>query len=153
MKRSGWVTGVVVMQTLLASCFVGIFVFLLTLIRAPEVKQGHDAAAAIRGLKVAAGVIGPLALLVLASDYGLWKKRLWGWWLALFTDMGLVGALVYSVIDDGWDNFDWSIFAVTAASVVLVALLLLPPVRRFYWGETGASGRLQWSNGPKANEL
>jgi len=153
MKRSGWVTGVVVMQSLLALCFVGTCVFLLTLIGAPEVKPGQDAAAAIRGLKVAAGVVGPLALVVAVSAYGLWKSRLWGWWLALFTDMGLLGAFVYGMIDDGWGDIDWDMFAITTAVVVLVVLLLLPVVRRFYWRGAENGRALRRSNDPKANEL
>ena len=76
MKRSALLASVTLMQLLLGVLFSGICIFLLSLI--PEVIPGRNAAAAIWGLKFAAAIIGPLALLVLASLYGVWKGKLWG---------------------------------------------------------------------------
>ena len=42
------------------------------------------------------------------------------------------------MVDDGWKNFDWDIFAVTAASPLPTVLLALPVVRRFYWTAAGS---------------
>ena len=140
MRRSVWVTGVVVAHFLCGALFVGICVLLLILTRQPDLKQGQNAAVAIWGLKVAAGILAPLALVVFASAWGLWKKKLWGWWLALLTDAGLLGIFVYSMIDDGLDNIDWDMAALTVAALVLVVLVLAPPVRRFYWAGATVDG-------------
>ncbi len=120
--------------------FLGTCIVLLFLMRQPETKQGQNAAEAIFGLKVAAGILAPLALVVCVSAWGLWKRRLWGWWLALLMDAGLLGIFVYSMIDDGLASIDWDMAAVTAAAFVLVVLVLMPPVRRFYWARTTPSG-------------
>ncbi len=153
MKRSGWVTGVIVAQLLYGAFWLGTCVFLLVLIRYPEAKEGKDAAAAIRGLKVGAALVGPVALLVLVGGYGLWKERLLGWWLALLTDVGLAGALLYSMTNDGWSNLDWSMVSFTVAAFALVALLWVPSVRRFYWTGSGRAEPLTKLENAKANRL
>jgi hypothetical protein len=133
MRLPGWITGVVVAHVLCGVLLLGTCIVLLILIRQPDVKQGQDAAEAIWGLKVAVGIIAPLAAVVFVTAWGLWKKKLWGWWLALLTDAGLLGIFVYSMIDDGLNNIDWDMAALTVAAFVLVGLVLVPPVRRFYW--------------------
>jgi hypothetical protein len=62
----------------------------------------------------------------------MWKARQWGWWFALLTDLVLMVIFVYSSIDDGWNNLDWEMVAMTAVLVALIIFLLLPQVRRFY---------------------
>jgi uncharacterized membrane protein (DUF2068 family) len=133
MKRAGWVTGATVAQVLLGLLLCGTSLFLLSLIRSPEIKQGDSAAQAILGIKIAAGLIAPLGLLVLAGAYGLWKDKLWGWWLALLADLGLFSVFVYSLIDDGWNSMEWDTVVFTILPLVPIVFLLLPPVRRFYW--------------------
>jgi uncharacterized membrane protein (DUF2068 family) len=131
MKRSALLASVALMQLLLGVLFSGVCIFLLSLI--PEVIPGRNAAAAIWGLKVAAAIIGPLAVLVLASLYGVWKGKRWGWWLALVGDAALGGILVYSLIDDGWKNVDWTVVVLMAVPMVALVFLLLPKVRGVYW--------------------
>jgi len=131
MKRSALLASVTLMQLLLGVLFSGLFILLLSLL--PEVIPGQNAATAIWGLKVAAAIIGPLALLVLASLYGVWKGKLWGWWVAFVGDAALGGILIYSLIDDGWKNVDWTVVVLMAASMVALIFLLLPKVRRVYW--------------------
>ena len=133
MRRSGWVTGVIVMQFLFGVSLSSICIFLLSLIRLPEWELGPHAAATIWGLKVAAGILGPFAGAALVGPSGIWKNMLWGWWTAFLTDIGLFGVLLYSVIDGGWKNPDFDMVGLAAISVVLPVLLLLPTVRRFFW--------------------
>jgi len=133
MKRSAWVTGATVLQTLQGFFLAGLSVFLLSLVRLPEIKQGKDAAETLAGIKIAAGMIAAPAIPVLASAYGMWKHRLWGWWMALVTDMGLFIAFVYSMVDDGWSNVDWELVIFAALALFAVLMLLLPSVRSFYW--------------------
>jgi hypothetical protein len=37
------------------------------------------------------------------------------------------------MVDDGLRNIDWDVAGITAASVVVPLVLVLPTVRRFYW--------------------
>jgi uncharacterized membrane protein (DUF2068 family) len=132
-KRSGWISGVVVLQLLYALMLLSLPVYLLVLTRASQIRNASDAAAEISGLKIAAAVLGGPALVALIAWIGLWKEKLWGWWLTILTDLGLVGVFVYSLIDDGWHNIDWTDVVLTVSAVVPVICLLLPQVRRLYW--------------------
>ena len=132
MKRSGLITGVTTMQLLMALLLVGLCAYLFFLARSPETRQASDPSAAVWGLEVAAGIIAPFASLALAGAYGMWRDRLWGWWLSFLADAIFAGVLVYSVIDDGWSNADTELVICTVVSLLPVILLLLPSVRRFY---------------------
>ncbi|MGA8502898.1 MAG: DUF2127 domain-containing protein [Candidatus Sulfotelmatobacter sp.] len=133
MKRSGWITGAVVLQLLYTLMMLALPVYLLVLTRASETRSGPDAQASIAGLKIAAAVLLGPALVALAGWIGLWKEKLWGWWLTVLTDLGLVALLVYSMMDDGWHNIEWDVVVLSVIPLVLVIHLLLPKVRRFYW--------------------
>jgi len=135
MNRSRWITGAIVAHGLLALALVGLTMFLLRLARtaSPEVSQG---------LKIGALVLWCPALLAATSWYGLWKEKLWGWWLALVTDFGLLAILIYSVVDDGLGNIDWEMVGITVISAMFSVLLLIPTVRRFYWVHGTTAGRL-----------
>ncbi len=85
-------------------------------------------------LKVAAGILAPPALIVLIGVYGLWRTKLWGWWLALLTDLTLLGVFIYSAIDDGLNTIDWDIATLTLIPLLALSLLLTRPVRDRYWG-------------------
>jgi hypothetical protein len=131
-KRSRWVTGALVLQLLYTLMLLALPVYLLGLTRAPETRSGPDAQASITGLEIATAIIGGPALVGLVGWLGLWKEKLWGWWLTVLTDLGLVAALVYSMMDDGWHNIEWDVVVVSVIGVVPVVYLLLPQVRRFY---------------------
>jgi hypothetical protein len=135
------VTGVVVVQFLSAALFMGTCIVLVVLIRQAELKHGPDRASTVQGLKLALGILAPLATVVLVGAWGLAKNRPWGWWLAFLIDVGLLGILLYSMVDDGLDNIDWDMFQFPVVAFVLVAWLLAPAVRCFYWADTeGGSG-------------
>jgi uncharacterized membrane protein (DUF2068 family) len=130
MQRPVWVTSIIILQLLLGALFAGVCIYLLFLIRSPEMKQGP--AEGILGLKIAVGIIAPMALLVIVAAWGMWKARQWGWWFALLTNLALAVTFVYSSIDDGRNNLDWEMVAMTAVIVGLIIFLLLPQVRGFY---------------------
>jgi uncharacterized membrane protein (DUF2068 family) len=132
-NRSGWITGVVVLQLLYVLVMLALPVYLLVLTQTPETRNGPDAAEEISGLRIAAAMVGAPALVALVAWFGLWKEKLWGWWLTVLTDLGLVGVFVYSLIDDGWKNVDWEVAVMTMIAVVPVVYLLLPRVRKLYW--------------------
>jgi hypothetical protein len=140
-KRSGWITGVIVLQFLYALIMLALPIYLLVLTRASETRNSPDASEEISGLRVAAAVVGTPALIAFVAWFGLWREKLWGWWLTVLTDLGLVGVFGYSLIDDGWKNIDWDVVVLTMIGVVPLVFLLFPQVRKFYWRDSG--GELQ----------
>lgn len=132
-------------QFLCGALLLGTCVLLVVLIYEPEMKKSADAAAAIHGLKLAIGIVFPMALIVFVGAWGLARNKLWGWWVALLTDMGLFAAFLYSMIDDGINNIDWDMLSFTAVALVLAMWLLVPAVRRFYWadGEKSSAQELE----------
>ena len=132
MRRPVWVTSVIVLELLLGLFFAGICVYFVFLMRSPGMKQAPGAAAAVLGLRIAVGIIAPLALLVMVGAYGMTRRQPWGWWFAFVIDMMVAFIFVYSTFDDGWSSLDWEMMGLTAISIALIVLLLLPQVRRFY---------------------
>jgi hypothetical protein len=104
------------------------------LARSPEIVNDKDGAEAAHGLRIAAGLCAPLALIYFVAVYGLWKDKLWGWWLGFLLNLAAAGTLVYSVIDDGWSHSDATDIALPAVFIVLLVLFVIPAVRRHYWG-------------------
>ena len=118
MKRSGRITGVTIMQLLIALLLVGLCAYLLLLARFPQTRPGSAPASAVWGLEIAAGTIAPFASLALVGSYGMWRDRLWGWWLAFLADGIFAGVLMYCVADDGWNNADPELIVSTAIFLV-----------------------------------
>jgi hypothetical protein len=133
MKQSHWAKSATVVQALQAVLCLGVAVYLYALMFSAEISRAPDAGETIHGLKIAAGVLFVPGIVLLVAAFGLWGENLWGWWLAFLGDFGWASLLLYSMIDDGWANLDGSLLAVFAVSVIPVAILLLPSVRRNYW--------------------
>jgi hypothetical protein len=133
-KRSGWVTGVVVLQALWTIVLVALPIYLLILARSPGILNTPDGNDAARRLRVGAAAIALPALFAVVSSYGLWKRRLWGWSVALFSNTVMLGVLIYSMTDE--NTIDWDVAGVTLVSAILPILLLLPVVRKSYWPAT-----------------
>ena len=142
MKRPGWVTGVVVAQFLCGALLLGTCFFLADQIYRPEIKKETDRAVVIHGLKLAIGILAPVAVMVFVGAWGLLKGKLWGWWLVLLINFGLFGILVYSMVDDGLSSVEWDVFTFAAAALLLAIWLLVPAVRRFCWNDPGTNGNL-----------
>jgi uncharacterized membrane protein (DUF2068 family) len=121
-------TGIVALQFLYALMLLALAIYLIS-----ETLDGPNAQASIVGLEIAAAVIGGPALVALVGCIGLWKEKLWGWWLTVVADLGLVAVLVYSMMDDGWHNVEWDVVVLSVIPLLVVVCLLLPPVRRLYW--------------------
>ena len=143
MRRSGLVVGVTIVELLLALLLVGISVFLVVWMRSPEISQSQDAADEIFGLKIAVGVLVVPGFIMLLAALGMWKDKLWGWWLALLIDLGIAVTLIYGVIDDGWRVADKEDIALAVTSAVPVLLLLIPTVRKHYWQSSQMTLRQQ----------
>jgi uncharacterized membrane protein (DUF2068 family) len=69
----------------------------------------------------------------LFNAYGIWRRRLWGWWLSLVADLMWPTLGVAEIAAAGsWKNIDVPFVPVAALSLPSAMLLLLPSVRRFY---------------------
>jgi len=133
-SHSGWITGVIVIQTLWALALVSLVIYLLMLARSAKIVNAPDAKDAAHGIRMGAAVIAIPALFAIGSTFGLSKERLWGWWVALLSNILMLGTLIYSMLDE--NTIDWDMFGVTVISAILPVLLLLPAVRKFYWHRT-----------------
>jgi len=133
-KRSGWITGVIVAQFLCGALFLGTCVVLFFLMHQPAVSEAGTAPGSpSQALRLAEAILAPLATAVFVGAWGLAKGHLWGWWLAFLIDVGLFVILLTGMIDDGLRSIDWDMFSFTAVAFVLVGWLLVPCVRQFYW--------------------
>jgi hypothetical protein len=136
MKRPMLVTVVNVLQFLLGLSLAGVTVYLLTLTRSRETLADPDAVDTVHGLLIGALVLGIPALITLIAVWGLWKQRFWGWVLSLATDVGMLAVFLYSIV--GENTRDADEVAMAVAFFAPVVLLLLPAVRKFYWGATAS---------------
>ena len=118
-------------QALWTSLLIAFPVYLLSLTRSRDILSSPEARESVYGLKIAAAIFAVPALFGIVSTLGLWREKLWGWWLAVVSDAVTLALLIYSMIDDA--TIDWDMLALTIISAVLTILLLLPVVRKFYW--------------------
>lgn len=137
MKRSGWITGVLLLQLLYVLVLLAITVYLLVLMRTPDTGNNSDTAQNMAGLEIGVAVLGVPALVALVAWFGLWKEKRWGWWLTVVIDLGFFAAFAYSLFDDGWHNIDGALVALAAIALAQVVSLLAPKVRRLYWQGSG----------------
>jgi uncharacterized membrane protein (DUF2068 family) len=125
MARPRWVITVAVLEGLVAGAAALITVFmLLGTERAPGEARG--------AIEVTEVAMGAFAAVVGVSCLGLWKRKLWGWWLALLTNLvGLVIFLWDPIERRVWPGVDELAFIVVF--VVLLGLLVLRGPRRFFF--------------------
>ena len=137
MNRSVWITGVIVAQALWALALGGLDGLLIK--AALTEADPWDSL----GFEIGAVIVAIPALLVTVSWYGLWKERLWGWWLAFFADVAIVGVLIYEMVDNGVRNIDFPLAAIMSIpSAIISVVLLMPKVRRFFWRSALSQARL-----------
>ncbi len=131
MKRSRWITGIVTMQAVWTLVLISFPIYLLALTRSKEILNLNEARETVYGLKIAAALFAIPPFFTIISTFGLWREKLWGWWLAVVGNALTLAALVYSMIDDA--SIDWDMLILTIISAILTILLLLPVVRKIYW--------------------
>lgn len=112
---------------------VGIVVYLLYLTRSPEILKEEDAAEAVHGLKLAAGIIAPVGIVYLAGGIGVWKGRIWGWVISAAMDVLALSFMLWDAVSMAPHYTDWDEVIIAAVFFVLLILLLLPSVRRWCW--------------------
>lgn len=135
MKRPALVTVAIVLQGVLGLLVAATAVYLIILSRSQQILSEPDAANAVHGLRIAAGVVSIPAAITLIAAFGLWKGRFWGWVLSLATDVGVVAVFVYNAV--GENDAEGGEIATVVGFLALVVLLLLPVVRRYFWNSSG----------------
>jgi hypothetical protein len=138
MKRPWLIAAVTTIHLVYALALAGLAVFVLLLTRSPETLSEPDAKDAIYGLEMGSLALGVPALILVAAVYGLWKGKLWGWWLAFLIDVSVDGVFIYSVFEDGWRQTESEDVVLALCFASLPILLLLPKVFRFYWKRTNS---------------
>jgi hypothetical protein len=136
MKRSWLIATVTTIHVGFALALAALAVFVLLQTRSTETLSEPDAKEAIYGLQMGSLALGVPALILFAAVYGLWKGKLWGWWLAFLIDVSVDGAFIYSVFEDGWRQAESEDVVLAICFASLPILLLLPRVFRFYWKRT-----------------
>jgi hypothetical protein len=124
MNRSGWISLVIVVQLLYSLFLIAFPVYLLAL------GDGW-------GVVIASAALGGPGIVALIGWFGLRKGKLWGWSVALFADLTMLGILIYSQISDGWHNLDREMAGMTVLAGIISAAFFVPAVRRSYWQAVG----------------
>ncbi len=132
MKRPLLVTVATVVQWALGIGSGALIVYLLVLTRSQETLTAKDPADEIQGLEIGAAVFILPTILYFVAARGMQKRKVWGWWIALLMNIAAAMIFVYNVFDEGIHKFDSAEFSFAAGFLVVVGLLLLPVVRKFY---------------------
>ncbi len=137
MKRPFLVTVAMMLQWLLGLGSAALIVYLLVLTRSQETLAAKDPAVEIQGLEIGAAVFILPAIFYLVAARGMQKGKLWGWWIALLMNIASAAIFVYNLLDEGIHKLDTDELPFTAGFLIVVGLLLLPVVRKFYWPGRG----------------
>ena len=128
MKRA--VVVVTIIHFGMALLLAGTAVIVLMQTRKPEIAGEPDA---VTGLILGASVLAVPAISLLGAAWGLRKRRTWGWWIALLTDVAVLATLVYNGYSENSVDREEVVFAILFA--LLCIALLLPVVRKSCTGE------------------
>ena len=120
-------------QWLLGLSSAALVVYLLALTRTQETRNAKDPAGEIQGLEIGAAVLFLPAVVYLVSAYGMHNGRRWAWWLALVMNIVSAATFLYGICDVDTHQVDKDVIPFAAGFVVVVAWLLLPQVRKFFW--------------------
>src|SRR5260370_42350704 len=135
MKRSGWIRFVTTMQLFFALSLIAFSLDVLVLAYRWVIHfEVHDAAT---GLIIASAVLGGPGLIALVGWWALQRERRWGWFVALFGDLVMLGILIHSMIDDGWHNIDWDTALMAVLSLFYSVVPFLARGGRVLRDETG----------------
>jgi uncharacterized membrane protein (DUF2068 family) len=129
MKRPKLVTTVALLQLIWGAFFTGLALWMVW-----DAHSRHEAGAwadAGRSLEYGfAEYAGAAGAILLVSNYGLWKARRWGWWLAVVADALAVALIAPHEVDNLHAGDVW----VPLVFAMIVVFLLIPRVRKFYFG-------------------
>ncbi len=126
--RSRAITAMAVVQTAYTALIAVLAGYCVVLARAAAKSPKPDAGAAAHGLVVGAIFLGLVAVVYGIGAFGVWRVRLWGWWVSL---LGYVSAVVLILsdifLDHDRDPDNW-----IAIAILLGPTLFLCGVRRAF---------------------
>jgi hypothetical protein len=141
-KRPDWVKSVVVIQFSFGVVLLGLALLLLTEVYPSGGSIGGELLDQV--IKQVAAIGSAMGLLALVGGLALLTNKLWGWWLALLSDLTLMSLLIYRIANRHPANAPWESATgegcFVAALLIASALLLIRPVRTFYWRAVAEDG-------------
>lgn len=134
--RPWFIITLAVLHWLLAATCVAIAGAAVYMTRNPQVRADKDAAEAIKGLYLGAGVMLIPAVVAAFAGSGLWRGRRWGWVLGLIANVVIAAVFLEEPI---FENARWlgEDLAYAAPSLLMIVLLLLPRVYRYVFQSRG----------------
>ena len=134
MKRPRLVWLSVIVHALFAvTCLIGLWVILHEALTPDVVAEGSDA---VHGLYLGAWGAGGCALLYGLVATELWFRRKWAWCLAIVVNGAFGGAILLDPLTER--NWDWEDSWLGIVFAVIVVLLVLPSVRKFFFKRESA---------------
>ena len=127
MKRPWLIWTLVIAHGLFAgACAVGLWLILHEVLKPAIVAEGSDT---VQGLYIGAAGAAGCALLYGLIATGLWFRRKWMWWLGIVVNGAFGGAILLDPLTER--NWDWEDIWLGLFFVAILAVLVLPPVRKF----------------------
>jgi hypothetical protein len=119
-----------ILQIAMGVCCLAVSVYLLYLMRTPEILKDQESAEIIRGLQIAAGIVVLPGVFFSVAGGAMLCRCKWGWWLGLLVCMAAVATLAISAWDDR-RHPDVEDLWVLAGFVVATIFFFLPGVRNY----------------------
>ncbi len=109
---------------------IGTAFYLLHLTVSPEITSDKDAAEAIYGLKIGAGVVAGFGSICGVAGVALLLRKKWGWWIGLLTTV----AVLLLCLFDQWEERqhpDTETWYAIVAFAILMFWFFVPGVRNY----------------------
>ena len=135
MKRSGLITALAGVQLLIGSLSLSIALYLLDLIRNPEIANDQ---AALQVVRIFTRNVIIFTVPTLISAIGIWKVKRWGRWLAIMLYAVTVLVLLYGPVFEH-ETIEGSDIPRIVIIITLLVLFSLPAVGREFKRSTQQS--------------
>ena len=126
------VTVAIVIQTIVAVVLaLGVVLLGWQNYSLPPGSTPEETQAIHMGLRIAIWGAVICSVVTLLVSWAMWKRMRWGWWLGVVFYVLLLASMLYGPVVDR-EMMDADDITIASIFLLLMTLLLLPPVRRFY---------------------